>query len=175
MKFLNFTLQFFLVTFLLTFLTSVPAYSNELPDGINDFVHSYLKAAKNNDTPGIRQLSHKAFLECSEMQEPGKYDRLVAQQIAAFSREDPIMKITYRAFSADDRKAIAKNMKKTKKEWPVNPEGMIVIMYSSFHNISKNNLIVTHDSQGWKWVHYCTEKNPEPPSGWLWNDELDTD
>ena len=142
-------------------MTHVPAYSGELPDGVSDFAHSYLAAAKQNDPEAIKKLTHPAFLECSAESDPENYDRLVRQQIVVFSREDPIMKITYQPFSEEDLKKMAKSMEQRKIKWPVNPEGRVVIMYSSFHKISKVAILVAQDPTGWKWVHYCKKESED--------------
>ena len=160
MKYSKF-LQSYIIVSIFAFLTFVPAYSGELPDSMNDFVHSYLSAAKQNDLEAIKKLSHPAFLECSVESGPENYDQLVQQQIRIFSKEDPIMKIDYQPFSAEDLKEMAKSMKKRKIKWPVSPDGRVIIMYSSFHKISKVAIFVAQDSTGWKWVHYCNIESEE--------------
>lgn len=160
MKYFNF-LQSCIIIIFIALVTYVPAYSGEMPDGMSDFVHSYLAAAKQNDQEAIKKLSHPDFLECSVKSDPENYDQLVQQQIRTFSREDPIMKITYQPFSAEDLKKMTKSMEKRKIKWPVNPEGRVIIMYSSFHKISKVAILVAQDSTGWKWVHYCKKESEE--------------
>jgi hypothetical protein len=56
---------------------------------------------------------------------------------------------------------MTKSMEKRKIKWPVNPEGRVIIMYSSFHKISKVAIFVAQDSTGWKWVHYCKKEGEE--------------
>lgn len=172
MKYLSF-LQFCFVVIVNVCLIHVPAYSNELPDGIQDFVHSYLAAAKQNNIEGIRKLSHHAFIKCSVEGETDEFVELVKQQIKAFSREDPIMKIRYLPFSNEELKKIAKSMEQNKKKWPVRPDGRIIIIYSSFHKASKMPLIVARDKQGWRWVHFCKQEIQEETSSWLWGNDLD--
>ena len=81
-------------------LMFAPVHSAEMPDGMNDFVRSYLAAAKQKDPEAIKKLSHQASLDCSVKNgEQEFYDGLLQKQINIFSREDRILKITYLPFS----------------------------------------------------------------------------
>jgi hypothetical protein len=157
--------------FVAIFFAFDPAYSNELPDGINEFVHSYLNAAKNNDIEEMEKLTHNAFIKCSAKSKKEYLTQVLKKQIKAFSRNNPIMKITYKAYSAEDLKEMDRKLDEVNKEWPVEPEGIIIIMYSTYHKTSRMALTVVKDPEGWKWVHFCEKEKQRYVPGWLGGEE----
>lgn len=172
MKFFTSLLTSLTALLFLILFTTPPALSEELPPGVMDFVHSYLEAAKKNAAPMIRQLSHPAFLDCEEMKKSENYDLLVSQQTKPFSTEEPVLKIQYKAFSDEDRKQMSLNLNKRKMEWPVSPDGMVIVMYSSYHKIRKGKLIVSKTDNDWKWLHFCKkQKQEEPSNDWFWSND----
>ena len=160
MKYFYCLLSFFIAIIILTF-SHTSTFSAELPEGMNEFIHGYLAAAKQKDPEAIIKLSHQASRECSLKGDKEFYDQLVQQQIVKFGSNDNVLKIMYQQLSAENLKKMGKSLEKRKMKWPVNPEGRIIILYASFHKTSKAAFFVARDSQGWKWVHVCRKESQD--------------
>ncbi len=171
MKYSYCLLSFFIAIIILT-STYTAAFSAELPEGMNEFIHSYLAAAKQKDPEAIKKLSHQASMECSAKEEKEFYNQLVQQQIVKFGSEDNVITIKYQQLSAENLKRMSKSLKKRNMKWPVSPEGRIIIFYASFHKTSKAAIFVARDSQGWKWVHVCREESREDSQPVVFSNEF---
>ena len=158
-------INFIVLVALQVIIFHTSAYSNELPQGINEFVHSYLGAAKQNDLEKLGELTHSTYIKCSAKSEKDNYAQVQEKQIKAFSRQDRIMKINYKAYSPEEINKMNQQLNEMNKKWSVEPEGVIVIIYVSYHKASRQFLTVARESNNWKWVHYCEKERQGITSG----------